>query len=170
MSTNRFVENVSTLSFATITVSSRSFEFLNADPFSLTLPPTVSLIEGAVNNGVTFSINFTRTTGPGPLEQSGVIDFVITNTNSIDILSFPGTQTLIANFDIDAIEGTDYVSPRTGVFTIVGSSATSTSEVNYNYSIIIPGRGASTSAVEPGVLALASGGVIALGLTRSRRT
>ena len=99
-----------------------------------------------------------------------MIDFVVTNTNSIDILSFPGTQTLIANFDIDAIEGTDYVSPRTGVFTIVGSSATSTSEVNYNYSIIIPAGSASTSVVEPSVLALAGGGVVALGLARTRRT
>lgn len=167
-SSNTIVEGISTLTFDSIGVSSRTFELQNTLPATLTLPSALSLTEGAGNNGLFFSVDFNRTTGPGPLGQTGTIDFVISNTNNIDISNLPGNQILIANFDIDVIASSTYITPKSGVLTIAGTSSTATSEVNYNFSILVPGDPAST-VFEPGMIALLGSGMLALGIARNRR-
>ncbi|MCA8928420.1 MAG: PEP-CTERM sorting domain-containing protein [Alphaproteobacteria bacterium] len=170
ISSNAIVEGSSSLTFNTIGVASRTYEFLNTIPATLTAPPILALTEGSGNNGLSFSIDFQRSSGPTPYGQSGTIEFVITNTNSISVQSFPGTQVLIANFSIDLVAPSTYISPVQGAFTIVGSSTTATPQVNYNYSIVVPGSDPTpTTAPEPAMLAVIGGGLLTLGAIGRRR-
>ena len=161
------IEGVSMLTFSSMdTVSSRTFEFTATDPNVPTIPPDFLIAPGAANNGKSFEIGYTRTSGPGPVGQTGILTFTVVDTLAATVsdglLQF---LTMVLSVEVTDDSGT-YVSPYVGTMFIAGSSSTSTEDISFNYVITLNG---AASVAEPAVLGLLGSSVLLIGFARMRR-
>lgn len=156
------------------TGGTREFEALNGQ--SASAPSNFTLETGAGNNGVWFAIDYQRFLGmaapnaPAGTEM-GVLQIAITSTLTAGVTTLGPLQsfTVSGELEITDLNGF-YNTPTAGTFRLTGTSTTSIAGFGFSLQIEVPGEDSVPMVTsEPALLALVGGGLLAVGVARTRR-